>query len=260
MSNKEKGGLLKSEVQYHIQMKEGDVADFVILPGDPGRVETIANHFDTAEVVAHNREYKTMTGKYKGRSVSVTSTGIGCPSTAIAVEELANIGAKTFVRMGTSGAMQEFTRVGDKVIATGAVRYEGTSVQYMPIEFPAVASHDMVTALVNSASDAKLNYHTGIVQSKDSFYGQHSPEDMPIASELLQKWDAWIKGGVLCSEMEAATLFVVGSYRKLRTGAVLLVAGDQARGESLTSEEYQQNMTESINMILESSLEIKEGS
>jgi uridine phosphorylase len=260
MSNKEKGGLLKSEVQYHIQMKEGDVADFVILPGDPGRVETIANHFDTAEVVAHNREYITMTGKYKGRSVSVTSTGIGCPSTAIAVEELANIGAKTFVRMGTSGAMQEFTRVGDKVIATGAVRYEGTSVQYMPIEFPAVASHDMVTALVNSASDAKLNYHTGIVQSKDSFYGQHSPEDMPIASELLQKWDAWIKGGVLCSEMEAATLFVVGSYRKLRTGAVLLVAGDQARGESLTTEEYQQNMTESINMILESSLEIKEGS
>ena len=260
MSNKEKGGLLKSEVQYHIQMKEGDVADFVILPGDPGRVETIANHFDTAEVVAHNREYKTMTGKYKGRSVSVTSTGIGCPSTAIAVEELANIGAKTFVRMGTSGAMQEFTRVGDKVIATGAVRYEGTSVQYMPIEFPAVASHDMVTALVNSASDAKLNYHTGIVQSKDSFYGQHSPEDMPIASELLQKWDAWVKGGVLCSEMEAATLFVVGSYRKLRTGAVLLVAGDQARGESLTTEEYQQNMTESINMILESSLEIKEGS
>ena len=260
MSNKEKGGLLKSEVQYHIQMKEGDVADFVILPGDPGRVETIANHFDTAEVVAHNREYKTMTGKYKGRSVSVTSTGIGCPSTAIAVEELANIGAKTFVRMGTSGAMQDFTKVGDKVIATGAVRYEGTSVQYMPIEFPAVASHDMVTALVNSASDAKLNYHTGIVQSKDSFYGQHSPEDMPIASELLQKWDAWIKGGVLCSEMEAATLFVVGSYRKLRTGAVLLVAGDQARGESLTTEEYQQNMTESINMILESSLEIKEGS
>lgn len=260
MSNKEKGGLLKSETQYHIQMKKGDVADFVILPGDPGRVEFIANHFDNAELVADNREYKTMTGSYKGRSVSVTSTGIGCPSTAIAVEELANIGAKTFVRMGTSGAMQDFTKVGDKVIATGAVRYEGTSVQYMPIEFPAVASHDMVAALVNSASSAKLNYHTGIVQSKDSFYGQHSPEDMPIASELLQKWDAWIKGGVLCSEMEAATLFVVGSYRKLRTGAVLLVAGDQARGESLTTEEYQQNMTESINMILESSLEIKEGS
>jgi len=260
MSKKEKGGLLKSEIQYHIQMKKGDVADFVILPGDPGRVEFIADHFDTAKVVADNREYKTMTGKYKGRSISVTSTGIGCPSTAIAVEELANIGAKTFVRMGTSGAMQDFTRVGDKVIATGAVRFEGTSVQYMPIEFPAVASHEMVTALVRSASDAKLNYHTGIVQSKDSFYGQHSPEDMPIAQELLQKWDAWVKGGVLCSEMEAATLFVVGSYRKLRTGAVLLVVGDQAKGESLTKEDYQQNMTESINMILEASLDIEEES
>jgi uridine phosphorylase len=130
----------------------------------------------------------------------------------------------------------------------------------MPIEFPAVASHDMVTALVKSAGDAELNYHTGIVQSKDSFYGQHNPEGMPIASELLQKWEAWVKGGVLCSEMEAATLFVVGSYRKLRTGAVLLVAGDQARGESLTKDEYQLNMTESINMILEASLDIKEES
>ena len=250
----------KVEQVKHLPLKFGEVARYVIVPGDPNRVEIIASMFDTHTLQGSNREFNAARGKYKGVDVSVVSTGIGCPSTAIAVEELANIGAKTFVRMGTSGAMQDFTRVGDKVIATGAVRYEGTSVQYMPIEFPAVASHDMVTALVNSASDAKLNYHTGIVQSKDSFYGQHSPEDMPIASELLQKWDAWIKGGVLCSEMEAATLFVVGSYRKLRTGAVLLVAGDQARGESLTTEEYQQNMTESINMILESSLEIKEGS
>jgi uridine phosphorylase len=127
------GGLLdsyndeKEAMQYHVQLKAGDVSDFVILPGDPGRVEFIAEHFDSATLVADNREYKTMTGKYKGRSVSVTSTGIGCPSTAIAVEELANVGARTFVRMGTSGAMQDFTRVGDKVIATGAVRYEGTS-------------------------------------------------------------------------------------------------------------------------------------
>jgi|TARA_B110000914_G_scaffold42965_1_gene36265 uridine phosphorylase len=258
MSNKEKGGLLKSEIQYHIQMKKGDVADFVILPGDPGRVEFIADHFDTAELVADNREYKTMTGKYKGRSVSVTSTGIGCPSTAIAVEELANIGTKTLVRMGTSGAMQEYTKVGDKVIASGAVRFEGTSVQYMPIEFPAVASHDMVMALKEAALKAQLAHHVGIVQSKDSFYGQHSPEDMPIAAELLQKWDAWVKGGVLCSEMEAATLFVVGSYRRLRTGAVLLVAGDQAKGESLTKDEYQKNMSESVKMILEASLKIEE--
>ena len=255
-----KGGLLDDDLQYHVQLKKGDVSDFVIMPGDPGRVEFIAEHFDSATLVADNREYKTMTGKYKGRSVSVTSTGIGCPSTAIAVEELANVGAKTFVRLGTSGAMQEYTRVGEKIIATGAVRYEGTSVQYMPIEFPAVASHDMVSALITSAKNANLSHHIGIVQSKDSFYGQHNPEGMPIAAELLQKWDAWVKGGVLCSEMEAATLFVVGSFRKVRTGAVLLVAGDQARQVSLSKEEYKENMTESINMILESSLEIEEGS
>ena len=247
-----KGGLLDDDLQYHVQLKKGDVSDFVIMPGDPGRVEFIAEHFDSATLVADNREYKTMTGKYKGRSVSVTSTGI-------AVEELANVGAKTFVRLGTSGAMQEYTRVGEKIIATGAVRYEGTSVQYMPIEFPAVASHDMVSALITSAKNANLSHHIGIVQSKDSFYGQHNPEGMPIAAELLQKWDAWVKGGVLCSEMEAATLFVVGSFRKVRTGAVLLVAGDQARQESLSKEEYKENMTESINMILESSLEIEEG-
>ena len=247
-------------MQYHVQLRQGDVSDFVILPGDPGRVEFIAEHFDTATLVADNREYKTMTGKYKGRSVSVTSTGIGCPSTAIAVEELANVGAKTFVRLGTSGAMQDHTRVGDKVIATGAVRYEGTSIQYMPIEFPAVASHDMVSALIKSAQTANLIHHIGVVQSKDSFYGQHNPEGMPIAAELLQKWDAWVKGGVLCSEMEAATLFVVGSFRRLRTGAVLLVAGDQAKQESLSKDEYKASITESINMILESSLEIQEGS
>ena len=254
------GGLLDNDMQYHVQLRQGDVSDFVILPGDPGRVEFIAEHFDTATLVADNREYKTMTGKYKGRSVSVTSSGIGCPSTAIAVEELANVGAKTFVRLGTSGAMQDHTRVGDKVIATGAVRYEGTSIQYMPIEFPAVASHDMVSALIKSAQTANLIHHIGVVQSKDSFYGQHNPEGMPIAAELLQKWDAWVKGGVLCSEMEAATLFVVGSFRRLRTGAVLLVAGDQAKQESLSKDEYKASMTESINMILESSLEIQEGS
>ena len=257
------GGLLdayddkKEAVQYHVQLKKGDISDFVILPGDPGRVEFIAEHFDKAELVAENREYKTMTGEYKGRPVTVTSTGIGCPSTAIAIEELANVGVSTFVRCGTSGAMQDYTKVGEKVIATGAVRYEGTSVQYMPIEFPAVASHDMVHALKNAAIKNKLDHHLGIVQSKDSFYGQHSPETMPIADELKQRWDAWVKGGVLCSEMEAATIFVVGSYRKVRTGAVLLVAGDQAKGESLTKEEYKANMSESVTMILDSSLDIE---
>ena len=249
----------KIEQVKHLPIKFGEVARYVIVPGDPNRVPLIAESLDNPIHQGQKREFNAYKGTYKGIEVSVVSTGIGCPSTAIAVEELANVGAKTFVRLGTSGAMQEYTRVGEKIIATGAVRYEGTSVQYMPIEFPAVASHDMVSALITSAKNSNLSHHIGIVQSKDSFYGQHNPEGMPIAAELLQKWDAWVKGGVLCSEMEAATLFVVGSFRKVRTGAVLLVAGDQARQESLSKEEYKENMTESINMILESSLEIEEG-
>ena len=182
----EKKSMLDGERQYHIQLKEGDIADFVILPGDPGRVDFIAEQFEDAKEIAFNREYKTITGTYKGRPVSVTSTGIGCPSAAIAIEELANIGAKTLIRLGTSGAMQEHTRVGDLVIANGAVRQEGTSLQYMPIEFPAVASSDMVSALENSAKENGAKYHIGVVQSKDSFYGQHDPESMPVSYELNQ--------------------------------------------------------------------------
>ena len=248
--------LIDSDIQYHIGMQAGDVADFVILPGDPGRVDFIAEHFDEAREVAYNREYKTVTGIYKGRPVSVTSTGIGCPSAAIAIEELANIGAKTMVRLGTAGAMQEYTRVGDSVIATGAVRQEGTSPQYMPMEFPAVSSHDMTSALEKAVKASEGKYHLGVVQSKDSFYGQHSPDKMPVSHELNEKWDAWVRGGVLCSEMEAATLFVVGSYRKLRTGALLIIAGDQNREESLTKDEYLEAVSEATKNILEASLDI----
>ena len=252
----EKKSMLDGEKQYHIQLKEGDIADFVILPGDPGRVDFIAQHFDSPKEIAFNREYKTVTGTYIGRPVSVTSTGFGCPSAAIAIEELANIGAKTLVRIGTSGAMQEHTRVGDFVIANGAVRQEGTSPQYMPMEFPAVPSADMVFALEEAAKEKDVNYHIGVVQSKDSFYGQHDPNSMPVSHELNQKWDAWVKGGVLCSEMEASTLFVVGSYRKLRTGALLVVYGDQNRQEALSKEEYLESVNIGTNIILEASLKI----
>ena len=251
-----KGGLLDDNLQYHVQLKKGDVSDFVILPGDPGRVEFIAEHFDSATLVADNREYKTMTGKYKGRSVSVTSTGIGCPSTAIAVEELANVGAKTFVRLGTSGAMQEHTRVGDLVIANGAVRQEGTSTEYMPIEYPAVGSADMVFALEQAAKDKGSTYHIGVVQTKDSFYGQHDPDSMPVSHDLNQKWEAWVRGGVLCSEMEVSALFVVGSYRRVRTGALLVIYGDQSRKEALDKDTYLDAVSNATNIILESSLTI----
>jgi len=252
----EKKSMLDGEKQYHIGLAPGDVADFVILPGDPGRVEFIAGHFDDANEIAFNREYKTFTGTYKGRPVSVMSTGMGCPSTAIGVEELANIGVKTMVRLGTSGAMQEHTRVGDLVIANGAVRQEGTSTEYMPIEYPAVGSADMVFALEQAAKDKGSTYHIGVVQTKDSFYGQHDPDSMPVSYELNQKWDAWVKGGVLCSEMEASTLFVVGSYRKVRTGALLVVYGDQNRKEALNKDEYLEAVNNATNIILEASLKI----
>ena len=246
--------------QYHIQLQRGDVGKYVLLPGDPGRCEPISRLFDNPRHVATNREYVTYTGTLDGVPVSVTSTGIGCPSAAIALEELVKCGADTFIRVGTSGHIQKDIHSGELAIITAAIRDEGTSRHYMPIEFPAIADIDIVIALQAAAKKTGAKSRTGITQSKDSFYGQHNPEGMPIAAELLQKWEAWVKGGVLCSEMEAATLFVVGSYRKLRTGAVLLVAGDQAKGESLTKEEYKQNMTESINMILEASLEIEEES
>ena len=230
----EKKSMLDGEKQYHIQLKEGDIADFVILPGDPGRVDFIAQHFDSPKEIAFNRE-----------------TYIGA-----AIEELSNIGAKTLVRIGTSGAMQEHTRVGDFVIANGAVRQEGTSPQYMPMEFPAVPSADMVFALEEAAKEKDVNYHIGVVQSKDSFYGQHDPNSMPVSHELNQKWDAWVKGGVLCSEMEASTLFVVGSYRKVRTGALLVVYGDQNRQEALSKDEYLESVNIATNIILEASLKI----
>ena len=252
----EKKSMLDGEKQYHIGLAPGDVADFVILPGDPGRVEFIAGHFDDAKEIAFNREYKTYTGTYKGRPVSVMSTGMGCPSTAIGVEELANIGVKTMIRLGTSGAMQEHTRVGDLVIANGAVRQEGTSLEYMPIEYPAVGSADMIFALEQAAVDKGSTYHIGVVQTKDSFYGQHDPDSKPVSTDLNEKWEAWVRGGVLCSEMEVSALFVVGNYRRVRTGALLVIYGDQNRKEALNKDTYLDAVSNATNIILESSLKI----
>jgi uridine phosphorylase len=214
-------------VVYHIQMKRGDVGRYVLTPGDPGRCALIARYFDNPVKVAEHREYTTYTGHLLGEKVSVTSTGIGCPSTAIAVEELATIGADTFIRVGTSGGMQQYTQVGDLVITSAAVRDEGTSQQYMPLAFPAVADVDVVLALREAAERLGVPHHVGITQSKDSFYGQHQPERMPVADQLLSRWKAWIAGGVLCSEMEAATLFVVSSILRKRAGGIMLVAGNQ---------------------------------
>lgn len=216
-------------VQYHVGLKQGDVGKYVILPGDPKRCEKIARHFDNAVLVADSREYVTYTGYIDGEKVSVTSTGIGGPSASIALEELTNIGADTFIRVGTSGGMAVDVMGGDVVIATGAIRMEGTSREYAPMEFPAVANFEIVNALVKASADLNKKYHVGVVQCKDSFYGQHEPDKMPVSYELNNKWDAWMKMGALCSEMESAALFIVGAYRKVRVGAVLNVVANQER-------------------------------
>lgn len=215
--------------QYHTHVKKGDVGRYVILTGDPGRCETISQLFDNPRFVAYNREYNTYTGTLDGELVTVMSHGIGGASTAIAVEELHKCGADTFIRMGTSGGMQDDVVGGDIVIASGAIRAEGTSKEYAPIEYPAVASFEVVNALVQGARTAGANYHVGVVQCKDSFFGQHEPETKPVGHELLWKWDAWIKCGALCSEMESSTLFIVGNYLRCRTGAVMLVVANQER-------------------------------
>ena len=217
--------------QYHIQVAEGEVGRYVILPGDPKRCEKIAAHFENPRLIADSREYVTYTGYLDGEKVSVTSTGIGVPSAAIAMEELSRVGADTFIRVGTSGGMALEVKSGDVVIASGAIRMEGTSREYAPIEFPAVADVEVTQALIQAARKLGQEYHVGVVQCKDSFYGQHSPETKPVGYELLNKWDAWVKCGCLASEMESAALFVVGSWLKLRVGTVLLTMANQERAK-----------------------------
>lgn len=215
--------------QYHIALKSGDVGEYVILPGDPKRCEKIAKYLENPVLMADNREYITYTGYLDGTKVSVTSTGIGGASASIAMEELVKIGAKYFIRVGTCGGMQPDIIGGDLVIATGAIRMEGTSKEYAPVEFPAVANLDIVNALVKAAENLGYKSHTGIVQCKDAFYGQHEPETKPVGYELINKWEAWKKLGCLASEMESAALFVVASYLKVKVGSVFLAVANQER-------------------------------
>jgi uridine phosphorylase len=209
--------------QYHLACGPGDVGGYVLLPGDPGRCERIAARLDGAALVATNREYTTWTGTLEGAAVSVTSTGIGGPSAAIAVEELCNLGAHTLIRVGSCGAMQPGLRLGDVIVAQAAVRDEGTSAQYVPLAWPAVAHLDVVDALRAAAAAAGVRHHVGTVQSKDSFYGEMDPGRMPIAAELRCRWEAWVRAGVLASEMECAALLTVAAVRRVRAGAALAV-------------------------------------
>lgn len=215
--------------QYHIGLKKGEIGEYVILPGDPKRCEKIAAYFDDAKLIADRREFTTYTGYLNGIKVSVTSTGIGGPSAAIALEELVKVGGKYFIRVGTCGGMDLDVKSGDLVIATGAVRMEGTTREYAPIEFPAVANYDIVTALIEASRKLNMPYHVGVVECKDSFYGQHNPDLMPVNYELNNKWQAWLKLGCLASEMESAALFVVGSYLRVKVGSIFLVVANQER-------------------------------
>ena len=214
---------------YHIHCAQGEVGRYVILPGDPGRCPSIAALFDDAHLVARNREYTTYTGTLLGEKVSVCSTGIGGPSASIAMEELAAIGADTFIRVGTCGGIAMDVLPGDVVVATGAIRYEHTSLEYAPIEFPAVPDFDVTAALKAASESLGYRTHTGVVQCKDSFYGQHSPEKSPVYYDLLQKWESWKRLGVKASEMESAALFVVAAALGVRCGSCFHAVWNQER-------------------------------
>ena len=198
----------EEEMQYHLQIHNGQVGKYVILPGDPKRCEKIAAYFEHPVLIADSREFVTYTGTLEGEFKA---------------------GAHTFIRVGTCGGIDTEVQSGDLVIATGAVRAEGTSREYAPIEYPAVANLDVVCALREAARDQAIRFHTGVVQSKDSFYGQHEPQVMPVDYMLLQHWGAWKKMGCLASEMESAALFIVAQYLRVRCGAVFLTMANQER-------------------------------
>lgn len=219
------------EKMYHIGLSKEDIkhAKYAILPGDPGRVPKIAACLENPYKIAVNREYTSYLGTLEGEPILVMSTGMGGPSTAIAVEELAAIGVENLIRVGTSGGMQLDVDAGDLVIAQAAIRQEGTSKEYAPVEFPAVANIDLVNALKKAADELSYPNHVGVVHCKDSFYGQHDPERMPVSYELENKWEAWIKAGALCSEMETAALYTVSSVLRIKAAAILLVIWNQEK-------------------------------
>ena len=208
---------------YHVDVAPGDIGRYVFLPGDPFRTDLIASYLDDAVLVAHHREHKTWTGYLNGEKVTVTSTGMGCPSAAICLEELIKCGADTFIRVGTAGRVcdEAFDPTLDGVINNAAVRDEGTTIHYIPIEYPAIADRHVVDALSRAAKGLGYNFAEGITQSKDSFYGQHEPENMPVEGRLKERWEAWRRGNVMTSEMEAAALFVISSIRGCRAASIM---------------------------------------
>ena len=228
-----------AERQYHVELAPGDVASSVLLPGNPERVDVVTDLWDSSEETAHHREYRTATGEYDGTPISVTSTGIGSPSTAIAVEELARVGAETFIRVGSCGAIQPEMAVGDLVITSGAVRQEGTSHEYVRGDYPAVASHEVVSALVAAAERLDYDYHVGLTMSADAFYagqGRTGFEGFSAAGSetLIEELQ---EANVANIEMEAAALLTLANIYGLRAGAVCSVFANRVTGEFRTEGE-----------------------
>ena len=239
------------EKQYHIACAPGDVGRYCILPGDPGRVPAIAALFDDARQVACNREFNVWTGTLAGERVTACSTGIGGPSAAIAMEELHKCGADTFLRTGTCGGIALDVQAGDIVVATGAVRFEHTSREYAPIEFPAVPDFTITGCLVQAARNLGYPLHTGVVQCKDSFYGQHSPEASPVSYELKARWESWKRLGVKASEMESAALFVVAAALGCRCGSCFHVVWNQEREAAGLDQKMSEDTTASVKVAVE---------
>jgi uridine phosphorylase len=220
-----------AEKKYHVGLAAGEVGAYVLMPGDPFRTALIAKYLDGAEEKAFSREYRTFTGTVEGARVSTTSSGIGGPSAAIAVEELSELGAHTFLRVGTCGAAQSGIKMGDLVIATGSVRSEGTPDAYVPREYPAIAHPDVVNACVAAAEAAGAGHHLGIIRSVDALYSDLIPARMPRREALEAELLMWSRAGVVANDMESSTILVVSSLRKLRAGVILLCVDELGAGE-----------------------------
>ena len=241
----------KLDKMFHIACTADDIGRYCILPGDPGRVPAIAAYFDDAKQVAYNREYNVWTGTLLGEKVTACSTGIGGPSASIAMEELHKCGADTFIRTGTCGGIDVNVQSGDIVVATGAVRFEHTSLEYAPLEFPAVADFGIVDCLVRATKALGYPLHTGIVQCKDSFYGQHDPAASPEYYELQQTWESWKRLGVKASEMESAALFVVASALGCRCGSCFHVVWNQEREAAGLDQKMSEDTSTSVRVAVE---------
>ncbi|MGO4679432.1 nucleoside phosphorylase [Microbacterium sp. 2MCAF23] len=243
--------MAREGLQHHIHLADADSAAYALLPNDPAHSKIVASYLDDARLVAQNREFETWRGFLDGTPVVVTSTGVGGPSTALAIEELYKTGVRTFIRVGVSLTMQPFVKTGDLAIITGAIRDEGTSRQYLPIEVPAVGDFDVIAALRRGADLAGARRHLGIAHSKDSFYGETEPDRLPLARRLRENLELWAGIGALNSEMETASVYAVATALGARAGSVVMMWGDGASGDNPPSlEQLHRTGVEAVRLLI----------